>query len=374
MFPGAGRGFLAGLRGALAEAEVECQVIPEPVGACAVKDQVIDHIQRLLLQHDPHVVTGIMGSGLLRHTHSLFIDARTPFIVNDLGADPLMTGGSRSPFVFSNSFKLWQSMYALGFWAATHIGRRAAVAAAFHEAGYGIVNAFWLGFCEAGGGEVIATEVTHRTTADDDPAEQVRRLRGLEPDLVMAFYAGREGVSFANAWAALGCAGRIPLLASPLMTHRYWLPQMPVEAIDGMRTAFSWDITARKDRLAEFRETSGVTLDEEPAVFTLLGYETGLLLAAAAGRAGGTPSRGDGWRDALSGVAIDSPRGDVRFDEATGEVATRDTLQQWGRADDGVPAPSTLSELSLPPTFDEAYASVNRNDTRSGWFNPYLVT
>ena len=113
MFPGAGPGFLAGLRGALAGAGVAHEIVPEAVGVCADTNLVSDRIQNLLLKQAPDVVTGIMGSGVLREVHAHFSGAETPFIVNDLGGDPLMTGGARNPFVFGNTLNLWRSMYAL---------------------------------------------------------------------------------------------------------------------------------------------------------------------------------------------------------------------------------------------------------------------
>jgi ABC-type branched-subunit amino acid transport system substrate-binding protein len=315
-----------------------------------------------------------MGAGVLRHVHAHFSDAETPFVVNDTGGDPLMTGGARNPCVFGNTLHLWQSMYALGYWASRNIGRRACVAAALHEAGYGIVHAFWLGFCEAGGGEVIATEVTHRATPDDDPSEQLRRLAAHEPDLVMAFYAGREGISFANAWAALGLAGTIPLLTSPLMTHDYWLPRMPTEVIDGLRTAFSWDTTARPEAHERFRRACGVKPGTEPAVFTLLGYETGLILAAAQRAAGGALAGSPAWRDALSGVSFSSPRGDLRVEAESGEVDAETYLFEWRRLADGALSPVSADALERPASCRAAYEAIRAGDTRSGWFNPYLVT
>jgi branched-chain amino acid transport system substrate-binding protein len=374
MFPGAGQGFLAGLRGALEDAGLAHEIVPEPVGVCGDKDLAAERIQRLLLQRAPDVVTGIMGAGVLRHVHAHFSDAETPFIVNDLGGDPLMTGGAPNPFVFGNALHLWQSMYALGYWASQHIGRRACVAAALHEAGYGIVHAFWLGFSEAGGGEVLATEVTHRATPDDDPSEQIRRLAAGGPDFVMAFYAGREGVSFANAWSALGLAGTIPLLASPLMTHDFWRPRMPPEVIDGVRTAFSWDVTARPEAHERFRRVCGVAPGKEPAVFTLLGYETGQMLAAAQQAAGGALTGGAAWREALPGVAFSSPRGALHVDTESGEVDAEPYLFEWRRSADGTLGLVSRGPLERPASCRAAYAAIQASDARSGWFNPYLVT
>jgi branched-chain amino acid transport system substrate-binding protein len=282
-----------------------------------------------------------------------------------------MTDGQRNPFIFGNSLNLWQSAYALGYWASQQLGSRAGVAAALHEAGYGIVSAFWLGFCEAGGGTILGTEVTHRQTADDDPTEQVRRLADLSPDFIMAFYSGREGISFVNTYASLGLAGRLPLIASPLMSHGQGLPKMR-NHIGGVRTAFSWDLNSRPEEHKRFRRIGKVKVGMEPAVFTLLGYETGLALHAAV--AGRDEITGEQLQEALSGVAFMSPRGPLHLKAETGEVATVDYLQELQARDDGTCTAVTLGTLPLPPSFQRDWDAVKRSDARSGWINPYLVT
>jgi branched-chain amino acid transport system substrate-binding protein len=303
--------------------------------------------------------------------HVFFGDAATPFMLNDMGADPLMTGGANNPYLFSNSFNLWQSMYALGDWAARHIGSKACVAAAFHEAGYGIVQAFWLGFSGAGG-RVLGTEVTHRASADEDPSAQLRTLAALEPDFVMAFYSGREGIAFANAWSGLGLAGTLPLVASPLMTHGYWGPKLG-DAVVGMRTAISWRLDSEEEEQTRFRKACNVSPGKEPAVFALLGYETGLMLREAIASIDGAPTR-ETLRDALTGVAFASPRGSMRMDPVTREVATVDYLHEIRRGPDGALAAVCREALPLPASFQTHYDAIKSSEERAGWFNPYLVT
>ena len=373
LFPAVDQSFVAGLRGALTDAGVPFELVIEPTSTAAVKDLVIEKVQRMLLQHAPDVVTAVLGAGLSRHVHPMFRDAETPFIVADLGADPIMTGESRNPFAFSVTLDLWRSAAALGYWAARALGSKACIAAGFHEAGYGLVPAFWLGFQQAGGGTVLSTEVTHRKSADDDPSEHLQRIAALNPDFVMAFYSGREGISFVNAWHDLGLSARLPLIASPLFTHELWLTRMPHPPA-GLRTAMSWDTTAHADEHERFRRLAKVGEGKSPAVFALLGYETGRMLASAAARNGGERS-GEALCQALSGASFMSPRGRMQVDECTGEaVGTQDYLQELRRGPDGTWSHVTIEALPPPPSFRAAYDAVRQADERSGWLNPYLVT
>ena len=365
--------FVAGLRGALADADVAFELAIEPTGTAAVKDTVTEKVQRVLLQHQPDVVIALLGAGVSRHIHHLFRDAETPLIVVDLGADPMMLGSSRNPFAFSLTMDLWRSMTALGHWAARALGSRACVAAGFHEAGYGLVSAFWFGFQQEGGGAILSTEVTHRASADEDPSEHVRRIAALEPDFVMAFYSGRESVSFVNAWHAAGLSGRIPVIGSPLMTHDAWLTNMPHPPI-GIRTASSWSTTLHAEEQQQFLQLAKVAQGKSPAVFALLGYEAGRLLASALDRRGSDHSA-SALRAALSGASFMSPRGMLHVNEATGEVeGTQDYLQELRCGPGGELSRVALDALAPPASFRAAYDAISRADERAGWLNPYLVT
>jgi branched-chain amino acid transport system substrate-binding protein len=327
----------------------------------------------VLLQHGPDVVVAVVGAGLSQDVHPLFRDVETPLILADLGADPLMLGPSRNPFAFSTTLDLWRSVASLGYWAARSLGSKACIATGFHEAGYGLVPAFWLGFQEAGGGTILSTDVTHRTSADDDPSEHVQRIAERQPDFVMGFYSGREGVSFINAWHAAGLSSRIPLISSPLMTHDVWLTQMPHPPV-GLRTVWSWDTATHAGEEDKFRRLAKIGGGKSPAVFALLGYETGRLLASAAARLGSERSA-EAMCRALSGASFLSPRGQLHVDESTGEVeGTQDYLQELRRGPDGTLSHVTIEALTPPPSFRAAYDAVRLGDQRSGWLNPYLVT
>lgn len=373
LFPAVDHSFIAGLRGALGDAGIAFELVIEPTGTAAVKDLVSEKVQRMLLQHAPDVVTAVLGAGLSRHMHGMFRDAETPFIVADLGADPIMMGDSRNPFAFSVTLDLWRSSAALGYWAARSLGSTACIAAGFHEAGYGLVPAFWMGFQEAGGGTILSTEVTHRKDSDEDPSEQLQRIAALNPDFVMSFYSGRSAISFANAWHGAGLSARLPLLASPLFTHDAWLTQMAAPPA-GVRTAWSWDPTAHAEEQAQFCRLAKIGERKSPAVFALLGYETGRMLASAAAR-GGSQRSGESLCAALLGASFTSPRGQLKVDESTGDVTgSRDYLQELQCGPDGSWSRVTTGTLSSPPSFRAAYDAIRHADERSGWLNPYLVT
>lgn len=373
MFPDVDQAFLSGLQGAVADIDPPPRLIVEPIGAGAQLDVVTDKIQNLLLVERPHVVVGVLGAALVPKVRMFFDQHRTPFIVCNLGGDLLPNGGTPQQYVFWNSLNLWQSTFALGAWAASNVGRNAAVAAAFHESGFGLVDAFYRGFLETGGGRIAAIEVTHRESATEDPSAALARLAGASPDFMFGLYSGREGVSFMNAFAAAGLAGRLPLLSTAMMTHGHWLPQMASHAI-GVRTACSWLPGTHPVAEADFaRATSARGERPSPDVFSLLGYEAGLILRAAIARLGQEPATAAGLVDAIPGVEFASPRGPMRMDAELREVVTVDHLIEIAADDADRPVWRSAGVLDLPEGYAAHAASVRAMESKNGWVNPYLV-
>lgn len=373
MFPDVDQAFLSGLQGAVADLDPPPRLIVEPIGAGAQLPVVADKIQKLLLVERPHVVVGVVGAALVPKVRTFFDQHRTPFIVCNLGGDLLPNGGTPQECVFWNSLNLWQSTFALGAWAAASVGRTAAVAAAFHESGFGIVDAFYRGFVETGGGRITAIEVTHRESATEDPSAALARLAGASPDFMFGLYSGREGVSFMNAFAAAGLAGRLPLLSTAMMTHGHWLPQMTSHAI-GVRTACSWmpgTWPAAEEELA--RATSPRGARPSPDVFGLLGFEAGLIVRAAIARLGHEPATAAELVQALPGVEFSSPRGPMRMDADLKEVITVDHHIEIAADDAGQPAWRSAGVLDVPEGYAAHAAAVRAMEAKNGWINPYLV-
>ncbi len=378
LLPGLGNDFAAGLRAALVARGVEARLTLEPVGVSADGEVLQERVHRLLLQSRPDVVTGVTGAGAAPAVASLFREASVPFIVNDIGGEPLLVGDRPNPWIFWNSFDVWTSVYALGYWAARHLGSTATLAVGFHEAGYGIGQAFWHGFEHAGGGRVAATQVTHRDSADDDPTDQIRALLAHAPAVVMGLYSGREAASFVDAFRAVEAEeGAPPLLLSPFALHGPWLSAMG-SAAQGIRTAATWVPGLHPDLEAAFLDEYSAEADGPPGPFGLLGYETGQMLAEALEGRGGEALRGGELRARLAQGGVRSPRGRRGVDPASGDLLNRHRLVEVAVGSDGpllveVEGPEG-GGLPLPDRYSEDLAASRERPAKRGWLNPYLVT
>src|SRR5207237_6630287 len=125
---------------------------------------------------------------------------------------------------------------------------------------------------------VVGTAVTH--AGDEETLlSQLKALRQLHPSFVYVFSSGEHAVQILKAHHASGLHGQ--LVASAFTVEDYLLPRLGAAAV-GVRSCASWPTAVvDKEFAAAFRKKSG----RHPDAFAVLGYETGLLVAAGARRA-----------------------------------------------------------------------------------------
>ncbi len=120
-----------------------------------------------------------LGDGFADVLRPILEQHALPAICNEFGAN-IPQHLETSPFIISNSLKLWQSEWALGGFVAsqrkTNIGRgnTAVIVCTFREAGYDLPYAFRSGF-ESAGGTILETIVS------EDWAAVLEQIKTLKP-------------------------------------------------------------------------------------------------------------------------------------------------------------------------------------------------
>jgi len=326
-----------------------------------------DEIRRLVEHERVDLLVGMVNPTVAATLGPVLAESRTSLLVADAGAN-LIRPDERHPYIFANDLGYFRANWAMGEWAASHVGKRAFVAASLFESGYDSLEAFRLGF-ESAGGQVLATRVTPVNATDLDAPALMAEVRAAEPDLLFGLFSDQEAVSFLQAFAASGLGARVRLLTSPFLLNESLLPTQG-EAALGVRSCLSWTPDLPTPENALFREGYTARTGERPDSFAMLGYDTARLIVQALADTGGT-GRHDNLRDALRKAKWSSPRGAMRMDPAThttsGPVYLREVRPVGDRPQNEIVA--TL--LPIDPA-DQRLAPL-LSATRTGWLNPYLI-
>jgi branched-chain amino acid transport system substrate-binding protein len=367
IYPALGGNFLAGMQlyfnQATDDTRPAVRLVAEDAGFGRV--QALAAAQKLLDTDKAALVVGLSNPTLVDMLRGLFQTRRAVFLTAGLGEN-VPRAADDSAYVFHHSLGAWQAAWALGRWAATHLGRRAAIAGSLYDSGYDAPAAFRLGFTAAGGA-VTTTQTTHLLANSPALPAVLAQIAATRPDFIYAAYCGPAALDFVRA-AQAGPAAGIPLLGSPFLAGETALPTLGKAAL-GIKTALGWtpalDTAENRAFLAAYAKQTGQAADN----LALLGYETARLVALALAGAGGDPTRGNQMRAALAAATFTGPRGAVAMDAQThctnGPLYLREVQARGG-------ALANVPVATLPAPAGQDGGAQLRATIKSGWTNAYL--
>jgi branched-chain amino acid transport system substrate-binding protein len=297
------------------------------------------------------LITGLFNARVASGLSRPSAGAEIPFLASSVGES--MISGSRKDAPAVHSLNYWQANWAMGRWAAQHLGKRTFIASSFYESGFDGIYAFRLGF-ESSGGRILGTGISHMPGAPD-LSDILKEAGQLSPDFVYALYCGREAAEFIAGYASSGLSGRIALAGSPFMTDESVL-EIAGPAAAGIKTCFPWAVTLDTPENKEFVTLFTRKTGRRPDAFALLGYETAGLIASATGQ--------PRFAEALRESRFSGPRGIVTLADKT--VPDSMFLREV-RTSDGRMVNTIVSQVEA-----DCPVSGQTAGTRSGWVNPYL--
>ncbi len=345
--------------------QIDYELYVEPTGYNSDKKILAEKIQNLIIKQQVDVVIAPLNVGLFDQVRVFFNSNQVPLIINSMGEDVIFNH-SQDPYLFINSFNLWQASWMAGYWGAQKYGKDACSSIALHDGGYGMGFAFALGL-EAQGGQLLQTVVTHRESSTEDPTEFLQMIIKRNPSFIFGLYSGKEARSFLEAYGRTET--QIPLVGLPPMFAGE--PDISGEPPFKIKTITSWDQNSAENHNFE---TALSTQTEHPTNFyTLLAYETGQLISRAVEEIGPDKPILKHLPEALKAVKFNGPRGVIKFDPETRETNSKNYLQEVTSAGAGKFHHKTITELEIPALFQEQLGHARKNLSKTGWLNPYLI-
>lgn len=302
------------------------------------------------LLEDVDVVVGHLSAPVANAISGLFHPARKRLLAVGSGAHAVAPHAS-SPWVFHLTLQTWQACWAVGAWAARHLGPRVLVAASPYDSGFDMVSAARLG-AEQGGGTVQSIYLSHLSQDAADLPHLMAAVRRYQPHYVHALYCGAEARQFLAAWRASGLSGGVPLVVSPFMAGE---PDLP----PGTVSSACWDATDPATRTAGFVSAYRSRHGRDPDAFAMLGHDAGLLLQQA---------RWDRPEASLDRIDFTGARGRLRMDPVSRSVLGPLFIR---RHPGSTQMPVVVERVEVPSPQDGRFASL-RTGVQSTLLNEYL--
>ena len=263
----------------------------------------IENANKLVLRDKVDVLVGTVHSGVQMGIHKVARDSGVLSLIPNAGVHAA-TRSQCAPNVFRTSFSNSQPTRALGQ-AMMAKGHKKAVWITWkYAAGDEAFEGFKESYTAAGG--TIMKELNLPFPNVEFQA-LLTEIASIKPDAVACFFAGGGAAKFMRDYAAAGLKDKIPLYGSGFLTEG--VLDAAGDAANGVMTTLHYSDSLATPRNQAFRLAYAKTYRLQPDVYSVQGYDTGLLLALGANAVKGDLSNKPALYKALEGAIIDSPRG-----------------------------------------------------------------
>ena len=273
-----------------------------------------DNANRLITRDKVDVLIGSVHSGVAMGMLKVARESGTLMLIPNAGADAA-TGPLCSPNVFRTSFSNWQPVHPLGKVMADKGHKKAVFITWKYAAGEESLASFKEGFTAAGG-EVVKELFLPFPNVEFQAL--LTEIAAIKPDAVACFFAGGGAVKFVKDYAAAGLKDKIPLYGSGFLTEGVLAAQG--EAAEGLLTTLHYADSLDVPRNKSFRSAYAKAFKAEADVYSVQGYDTGLLLIQAVGQVKGDVGNIKAVVSAMESAVIDSPRGQWKMSRAHNPV------------------------------------------------------
>ena len=269
-----------------------------------------DNANRLITRDKVDVLVGSVHSGVAMGMLKVAKESGTLMLIPNAGADAA-TGALCAPNVFRTSFSNWQPVHPLGKVMAERGHRKAVFITWKYAAGEESLASFKEGFAAAGGSVEKELFVPFPNV---EFQALLTEIAAIKPDAVACFFAGGGAVKFVKDYAGAGLKDKIPLYGSGFLTEGVLAAQG--DAAEGLLTTLHYADSLDNLRNKAFRAAYGKAYKTEPDVYSMQGYDTGLLLAQALDKVKGDIGNQKALIAVMEGAVIDSPRGQWKMSKA----------------------------------------------------------
>jgi branched-chain amino acid transport system substrate-binding protein len=298
---------MGGLRRGLEAAGVEgCEIKTASIGVAGDDKHIYAQCEQLLFD-GAWLVIGYVNPVSAEKLESLFSGANSVFIALDAGYH--LPSLVKQPHIFYLSLQ-----GTLGCYMATQLAianglKNIAFTCSFYDSGYRAAFGFSRGLAN-GGGDITFNHITKLKRNEFTLEPLAAHLQLDSANAVFASFCGDMLQDFFTGAAAGNTFKDVGLYGSPFVGDEHWLAQSPYPGV-AVQVCVPWatglDNAANMQFIAGLREKN-VNVN----LFSMLGYEAGLVTAKAMAATGGNEAI-----TMLEGFAIDSPRGRVVLDAGT---------------------------------------------------------
>jgi len=337
----------------------------ESIGIGSSEKVIIEKIQKLIFQEEVSVIIGFFGHNNIMEVYNYASQNDILLLAADLGAT-LPYEITTPKGVYINSFGLTESCYHLGGYLTDKKLQRIATASSFYDSGYGMLSAIEYAFQEKA--NFSGHYITPFVPREDESSQMDQSINAQEPDAVFAFYSGLYAQENADFISQNKITQKYPFYVTPFFINDKILDDYKNDPHE-LYVVSSW--MQNDSDTADFTIEYKKAYADNPSVFSILGYENGLILKNILLNTDNNLSI-DFLIEEMNKLNITGPRGNIRFDKDTNRTIFNHYIYELNIDSLNTISFKKIETLINDGHFIKASTSFTKPDKIGGWHNAYL--
>jgi branched-chain amino acid transport system substrate-binding protein len=319
LFPSLGLDLLNGIKEYLKQQNIydKLVLITDNIGFGTNEQEIYSKAEKMLLQEEADIVILCADTRITELLQPLFTASNKILMAINLGAD-FPDSWQPAPTTITHSLNFCMHAGLTGKLAALETNKKAANVLSYYDAGYRQC------FCMLNGHQVNGgiPSYNHITNIklSEFTLEPLTNLLEQQPDVqtLLCLFAGDQAERFLQEILPLQKRFDLALYVSPMMIA-FITETLPAENTDAAKVKgyIPWHPSLNNAANRLFKETFAAAGRNTVNYFSLLGWDTGLLLAAIIHQNALGNMNAAAIVKSLTGIVYDSPRGWIKIDPAT---------------------------------------------------------
>ena len=369
-YPLIGSDFLEGIKAFTANASLgeDVKFFPESIGFGGVEKEVYAKAEKLLMIDDVDILVGFIDERILELLKPLLLASAKLFILVNAGANQ-PANWVPQPNIITLSLRHSFLCALNGQAAASAENKTAAVVSTFYDCGYlhlaTVVREF-----VAAKGKVQFNYINNQLYDDNFNINEL--ISFLDSDkntkTLLCVLDSLPASLFYKLLNQYEEAHHLNLYVSPMMIEKKALENLNNGFNFSVHGYLPWHLSDTREENLQFINHYQKHLKKAPGIFSLLGWEAGMILKEISNNNGGNYRNGELLTEVLKTKKISGPRGTLQLD-----ASTQFYICPAIRC--SIPAGSAEMEMEYNLDFKnewEAFTEKNTEGPVSGWTNTYL--
>lgn len=368
--PGIMMDFMDGLGISLKQHQLndDIQIIAESAGQGGNEKEIYEKAEKLLVLEGVDLLVAYVDLRVLDILKPLlFASGKLVLIVNP-GANYPQNWVPQSNIIqltLQQGFLCWLT----GKMASQMNYKNAAMATSFYDSGYLHTAAMVKGFVDTGG-KITFNFVNNQRYDDTFDIKQLTSYLSTDnaTNSLLCIFDSLPASLFYAQLNGYDAAGGLRLFVSPMMLEKMALDKITERTEFSIEGYMPWHVLLENNANRVFRDCYSRQTNREAGIFSLLGWETGLVLREVFKLADGQYANGDELAEKMATSKISSPRGELKLDRETNYFVApvcKCSMKQYAGT-------LEVEWTDVPEKEWRSFVECPADGVSSGWTNTYL--